>query len=57
MMTRKRMSSEERAEWEAQRGARLRRLREIEARLESELAAEKEAREQPPRRRRIFGFL
>lgn len=55
-MTRKR-SPEERAEWEAQRGARLRQLRAIEARLESEIAAEKEAREAPRRRRRLFGFL
>jgi hypothetical protein len=55
---RKRMSPEEWAEYEARADARISQLRAIEARLASEIAAEKEARERLPRRRRwLFGLL
>jgi hypothetical protein len=56
-MKRKRMSPEEWAESEARAQARIRSLRELEARGRAKLAAEKEARERPPHRRgRFLGF-
>lgn len=54
-MKRNRMSPEEWAESEARAQARIRSLRELEARGRAKL--EKDARERSPRRRRIFGFL
>ena len=56
-MKRKRMGPEEWAESEARAQARIRSLRELEARGRAKLAAEKEAGERPPNRRaRFLGF-
>jgi len=51
------MSPEEWKEYEALADARISQLRALEARKAAQIAAEKEARERPPRRRRLFGFL
>ena len=55
-MKRKRMSPEERAADEARAQARIRRLREIEAKIQAEVDARREAAA-APRRRRLFGLL
>ncbi len=55
MAKRKRMSSEEWAEYKARADARISQLRALEARKAAQIAAEQEARERPPRRR-FLGF-